>query len=109
MRFSIQDLKQVSFNKNNLGVIKVAKKSKIISKSRVEELMLQKTKRQLVYSPIEKIGTIVVDNFPELGKFTALRFSGRSACAGYASWKWREMRQCTAVFDNTESTTENGL
>ncbi len=52
----------------------MARKSKTVAMSRVEEIMLQKTQRQLVYSPIEKIGTIIVDNFPELGKFTALRF-----------------------------------
>ncbi|WP_456408254.1 glucosamine-6-phosphate deaminase [Caldithrix abyssi] len=52
----------------------MTRKSKLTTISRVEELMLQKTKKQLVYSPIEKIGTIVVDNFPELGKLTALRF-----------------------------------
>ncbi|WP_456441359.1 glucosamine-6-phosphate deaminase, partial [Caldithrix abyssi] len=52
----------------------MTRKSKLTTISRVEELMLQKSKKQLVYSPIEKIGTIVVDNFPELGKLTALRF-----------------------------------
>ncbi|NOX89354.1 MAG: glucosamine-6-phosphate deaminase [Calditrichaeota bacterium] len=42
--------------------------------SRVEEIILQKTDQQLVHPPIEKIGTIIVDNFPELGKLTAMRF-----------------------------------
>ncbi len=52
----------------------MAKKQKTTTTSRVEAIMLQKTQRQLFYPPIEKIGTIIVDNFPELGKFTALRF-----------------------------------
>jgi len=42
--------------------------------SRVEEIMMQKNGQQLLYPPVEKIGTIIVDNFPELGKLTAMRF-----------------------------------
>ena len=42
--------------------------------SRVEEIALKKTGQKLVYSPAEKTGVIVVDNFPALGKLTALRF-----------------------------------
>lgn len=42
--------------------------------SNVEKHYLEKYKRKLLYSPIEKIGIIQVDNFPELGKLTALRF-----------------------------------
>ncbi len=50
------------------------KRKKLQTKSVVEERILQKNNQQLVYSPIEKIGTIIVDNFPELGKLTAMRF-----------------------------------
>jgi glucosamine-6-phosphate deaminase len=42
--------------------------------SNVEKYYLEKSKRKLVYSPTEKIGIIQVDNFPEMGKLTALRF-----------------------------------
>jgi glucosamine-6-phosphate deaminase len=42
--------------------------------SNVERYYLDKSKRKLIYPPIEKIGIIQVDNFPELGKLTALRF-----------------------------------
>lgn len=42
--------------------------------SRVEELALQRNKQKLIYPPTEKISTILVDNFPSLGKLTAMRF-----------------------------------
>ncbi len=42
--------------------------------SQVEKIFLEKSKQQLQYEPAEKIPTLVVDNFPELGKLTALRF-----------------------------------
>jgi glucosamine-6-phosphate deaminase len=42
--------------------------------SRVEERALIAAGRELVYSPREKIGVIVVDSFPALGKLTAMRF-----------------------------------
>ncbi len=42
--------------------------------SRVEEIALKKSGQKLVYPPAEKTGVIVVDNFPALGKLTALRF-----------------------------------
>lgn len=42
--------------------------------SRVEEIALKKSGHKLVYPPAEKTGVIVVDNFPALGKLTALRF-----------------------------------
>ena len=44
------------------------------AKSRVEAIALQKSGYQLQYSPTEKIGTIIVDNFPALGQLTAMRF-----------------------------------
>jgi glucosamine-6-phosphate deaminase len=43
-------------------------------KSLVEERMLNKSGMKLRYEPVEKIGVIIVDSFPELGRFTALRF-----------------------------------
>jgi glucosamine-6-phosphate deaminase len=42
--------------------------------SRVEEIALKRSGQKLVYPPAEKTGVIVVDNFPALGKLTALRF-----------------------------------
>ena len=42
--------------------------------SRVEQLALEKSARKLIYKPTEKIAIIEVDNFPALGKLTALRF-----------------------------------
>jgi len=42
--------------------------------SKVEKLVLEKSGQKLIYPPVEKIGVIVVDNFPALGKLTALRF-----------------------------------
>src|SRR3990167_1057827 len=42
--------------------------------SNVEKYYLEKSKKKLIYPPTEKIGIIQVDNFPEMGKLTALRF-----------------------------------
>ncbi len=42
--------------------------------SKVEEIVLKKTGQQIIYRPTEKINTLIVDNFPALGKLTALRF-----------------------------------
>src|SRR5574341_950129 len=42
--------------------------------SKVEQLAITQSGQKLLYAPTEKIGTIVVDNFPALGKLTALRF-----------------------------------
>jgi len=42
--------------------------------SKVEQYYLEKSGRELYYPPTEKIPIIQVDNFPELGKLTALRF-----------------------------------
>ena len=43
-------------------------------KSTVEKIALRKSPFRTKYSPTEKINCIVVDNFPALGKLTALRF-----------------------------------
>jgi glucosamine-6-phosphate deaminase len=45
-----------------------------IKLSKVEKQILKETGRRPIYSPAEKIPCIVVDNFPMLGKITALRF-----------------------------------
>ena len=45
-----------------------------IKLSKVEKQILKETGRRPIYSPTEKIPCIVVDNFPILGKITALRF-----------------------------------
>ena len=42
--------------------------------SRVEELEVQRSGAALRYAPTEKINVLVVDNFPELGRLTAMRF-----------------------------------
>ena len=42
--------------------------------SKVEQYYLNLSGKELIYSPTEKIPVIQVSNFPELGKFTALRF-----------------------------------
>jgi len=42
--------------------------------SRVEQIALERSGRQSIYLPTEKINIIEVENFPLLGKLTALRF-----------------------------------
>ncbi len=42
--------------------------------SNVEKIWLERSGRKLSYSPRERIGVIEVENFPSLGKLTALRF-----------------------------------
>ncbi|HQT91650.1 MAG TPA: glucosamine-6-phosphate deaminase, partial [Candidatus Kryptobacter bacterium] len=42
--------------------------------SRVEDKALSQSGQELTYSPTEKVGVITVENFPMLGKLTALRF-----------------------------------
>jgi glucosamine-6-phosphate deaminase len=42
--------------------------------SKIEENALTKCSQKLIYPPTEKIGVLVVDSFPSLGKLTALRF-----------------------------------
>jgi glucosamine-6-phosphate deaminase len=46
----------------------------MITPSTVEQLALAQSGQKLRYPPTEKIGVIVVDNFPALGKLAALRF-----------------------------------
>jgi glucosamine-6-phosphate deaminase len=48
--------------------------TQILSDSKLEKFTLEKSGQKLIYAPTEKIGVIVVDNFPALGKLTALRF-----------------------------------
>ncbi|MEJ2306597.1 MAG: hypothetical protein P8Y30_03465 [candidate division WOR-3 bacterium] len=48
--------------------------TKKINLSHVEKQVIKHTGRQAIYPPTEKIPCIVVDNFPMLGKITALRF-----------------------------------
>ena len=42
--------------------------------SNVEQIALEQSDQKLIYPPTEKMGTIVVDHFPALGKLAALRF-----------------------------------
>jgi glucosamine-6-phosphate deaminase len=42
--------------------------------SKVEQYYLEKSKKELVYDPVEKLSIIQVASFPELGKLTAQRF-----------------------------------
>ena len=46
----------------------------MVTNSNVEKYYLEKSKKKLSYPPTEKIGIVQVNNFPELGKLTALRF-----------------------------------
>ena len=48
------------------------KKKNILSK--VEEQAISKSGHLLCYPPTEKVNVIIVDNFPDLGRLTALRF-----------------------------------
>lgn len=52
----------------------MAKKKGMGTVSNVEKIFLERSGQKLIYPPTEKIGVIVVDNFPMLGKLTALRF-----------------------------------
>ncbi|MDW7679954.1 MAG: glucosamine-6-phosphate deaminase, partial [bacterium] len=45
-----------------------------VFESAVERLALEKSQMEPIYPPTEKIPVIIVDNFPELGKLTAMRF-----------------------------------
>ena len=42
--------------------------------SKVEQIALNRSGQELIYPPNEKMGVIIVDSFPALGKLTALRF-----------------------------------
>lgn len=42
--------------------------------SNVEKYYLEKSKKELMYAPVEKLSVIQVSSFPELGKLTAQRF-----------------------------------
>lgn len=52
----------------------MTKKESTIPLSSVEAAELKKLQAKPFYPPTEKIKTIIVENFPELGKLTALRF-----------------------------------
>ncbi len=43
-------------------------------KSNVEKIAIEKSGYEPIYSPAEKLPVIIVDNFPALGKLTAMRF-----------------------------------
>ena len=42
--------------------------------SKVEQVFIDKSPYKVTYAPEEKLRIVVVKNFPELGKLTALRF-----------------------------------
>ncbi len=46
----------------------------MITKSSVESIFIRKSGYQEIYEPEEKMRSIIVDNFPELGRLTALLF-----------------------------------
>jgi len=56
-----------------LGEMMAVKKS-YTSSSKVEQLAITRSGQELRYPTTEKINIIIIDNFPELGKLTALRF-----------------------------------
>jgi glucosamine-6-phosphate deaminase len=49
-------------------------KQKMENLSKVERVYLERSNKELKYSPTEKVSIIQVRNFPELGRLTALRF-----------------------------------
>jgi glucosamine-6-phosphate deaminase len=49
-------------------------KRKFSFDSNVEKIAIEKSGYEPIYSPAEKLPVIVVDNFPALGKLTAMRF-----------------------------------
>ena len=49
-------------------------KRKFSFDSDVEKIAIEKSGYEPIYSPAEKLPVIVVDNFPALGKLTAMRF-----------------------------------
>jgi glucosamine-6-phosphate deaminase len=54
--------------------LEMTQKIKYDPNSKVEQILLEKSGRQLIYRPTEKIGVIEVDNFPILGEIVAVRF-----------------------------------
>ncbi len=46
----------------------------MVKLSKVEQVLVEKSRRKAQYTPEEKVPVIVVDNFPMLGKLAALRF-----------------------------------
>ncbi|NQT26575.1 glucosamine-6-phosphate deaminase [candidate division KSB1 bacterium] len=44
------------------------------TRSAVEQTILRNSDQKIIYPPTEKIKTLVIDNFPALGRLTALRF-----------------------------------
>ncbi len=55
-------------------ILKLMKEKKKINLSNVEKQVLKQIGRKPIYPVCEKIPCIIVDNFPMLGKITALRF-----------------------------------
>ena len=53
---------------------KVKKSDPLQPISSVEQYYLEQSGKEFIYKPVEKIPIIQVNNFPELGKLTALRF-----------------------------------
>ncbi len=49
-------------------------KDKEVMISQVEKLAKERSGAELRYAPTEKINVLIVDNFPELGQLTAMRF-----------------------------------
>ena len=45
-----------------------------VNLSKTEQVALSKSPFNAIYQPTEKIPAIVVESFPELGKFAAVRF-----------------------------------
>jgi len=60
--------------KNDSAVENLIKKYKKYNLSKVESTALSQTPYELLYKPAEKIPVVIVDNFPKLGKLSALRF-----------------------------------
>ncbi len=67
-----------------------------MAKSKVEQLALQRSGSELRYAPTEKINVLIVDNFPELGHITAMRFL-----------EWAQMNPGAAIALPTGKTPEH--
>lgn len=52
----------------------MSKPTNFIFSSKVEQVAIERSNYEPIYPPTEKIPVIIVDNFPALGKLTAMRF-----------------------------------
>jgi glucosamine-6-phosphate deaminase len=72
----MENMKKTKKTKNikKTKINKVCVMNEKDTNSNIEKIALSKSGQKLIYSPLEKIGVITVDNFPALGKLAALSF-----------------------------------